>query len=533
MESGAEFANRPGFLRLMNALKPRAPFQLLIMSEVSRLGREQIETAWALKQLSTAGVRCFSYLDDKELLMESATDKFLLSAVIFAAEIEREKARQRVTDSMMRKARQGFVTGGRCYGFVNREIRDPAGRRSHVEREINETEATIVREMFAHCAAGEGLKTIAKALNARGVPPSQPRRGAILGGWAPSAIRSIFYRRTYLGEVRYGMTKKRDAWGQRRTKRRPAHEVIVVQQPAWRIISDSEWQAAHARLDAVRDFYFAGTRGNPFGRPALGDPAKYLLTNLAYCGCCGGALRARRRPEARHFYGCAGYHHRGRTICTNNRDVPMLLADAELVGALLEDVLDETIVSEAVDEAVLLLQSDAPADQIAAIECELETVNAERARLVAAIAAGGALDELLQAAPGTRSAAGDPREAERDRLRAERRLGAVQADQLRDELMALADSWRAVLLDDPLHARAIVSNLLIGRHHHADVDRRVDVDRRGHAGGIVRARAGERKSGQICVPVGLARPEGLEPPAYRFEACRSIQLSYGRDRLRL
>jgi hypothetical protein len=27
----------------------------------------------------------------------------------------------------------------------------------------------------------------------------------------------------------------------------------------------------------------------------------------------------------------------------------------------------------------------------------------------------------------------------------------------------------------------------------------------------------------------LVRPEGLEPPAYRFEACRSIQLSYGRS----
>ena len=49
--SGAEFANRPGFLRLMNALKPRAPFQALIMSEESRLGREAIETAYALKQL--------------------------------------------------------------------------------------------------------------------------------------------------------------------------------------------------------------------------------------------------------------------------------------------------------------------------------------------------------------------------------------------------------------------------------------------------------------------------------------------------
>jgi DNA invertase Pin-like site-specific DNA recombinase len=46
--SGAEFANRPGFLRLMNALKPRAPFQVLVMSEESRLGREAIETAYAL-----------------------------------------------------------------------------------------------------------------------------------------------------------------------------------------------------------------------------------------------------------------------------------------------------------------------------------------------------------------------------------------------------------------------------------------------------------------------------------------------------
>lgn len=103
--SGAEFATRTGFLRLMNALKPRAPFSALIMSEVSRLGREQIEMAYALKQLSVAGVRCFSYLEDRELLMESATDKFLLGAVTFAADLEREKARQRTYDALLRKAK--------------------------------------------------------------------------------------------------------------------------------------------------------------------------------------------------------------------------------------------------------------------------------------------------------------------------------------------------------------------------------------------------------------------------------------------
>src|SRR5262249_52249935 len=64
--SGAEFVKRPGFLRLMNALKPKPPFQILIMSEESRLGREQIETAYALNQIITTGVRVFYYLENRE-----------------------------------------------------------------------------------------------------------------------------------------------------------------------------------------------------------------------------------------------------------------------------------------------------------------------------------------------------------------------------------------------------------------------------------------------------------------------------------
>jgi len=114
--SGAESANRPGFLRLMNALKPRPPFQVLIMSEESRLGREAIETAYALKQLVTAGVRVFFYLEDRERTLDSPTDKIMLSLTAFADELEREKARQRTYDAMLRKAKAGHVTGGRVFG---------------------------------------------------------------------------------------------------------------------------------------------------------------------------------------------------------------------------------------------------------------------------------------------------------------------------------------------------------------------------------------------------------------------------------
>ncbi len=46
----------------MNALKPTPSFQVLVMSEESRLGREAIETAYAVKQLISAGVQVWFYL---------------------------------------------------------------------------------------------------------------------------------------------------------------------------------------------------------------------------------------------------------------------------------------------------------------------------------------------------------------------------------------------------------------------------------------------------------------------------------------
>jgi DNA invertase Pin-like site-specific DNA recombinase len=102
--SGAEFLKRPDFLRLMNALKPRPCLQVLMMSEVSRLGREQIETAYAMKQITEAGVAVWSYLDDRRRVLDPAMDKVMLSLVNVADEVERERARARTYDAMRRKA---------------------------------------------------------------------------------------------------------------------------------------------------------------------------------------------------------------------------------------------------------------------------------------------------------------------------------------------------------------------------------------------------------------------------------------------
>jgi DNA invertase Pin-like site-specific DNA recombinase len=49
-------------------------------------------------------VRMFFYLEDRERTLDSPIEKIMLSLTAFADELEREKARQRTRDAMVRKA---------------------------------------------------------------------------------------------------------------------------------------------------------------------------------------------------------------------------------------------------------------------------------------------------------------------------------------------------------------------------------------------------------------------------------------------
>jgi site-specific DNA recombinase len=249
--SGAEFANRPGFLRLMNALKPRPAFQVLVMSEESRLGREAIATAYALKEIVQAGVRLFFYLEDRERTLDGPTDKIMLSLTAFADELEREKARQRTYDAMLRKARAGHVTGGRVFGYDNVEIAGPDGKRAHVRRQINQAEAGIVRRIFDECAQGMGYSRIAKGLNAEHVACPRPQQGRP-AGWSPSTVHEILKRPIYRGQIVWNQTRKRDQWGRTDATARPAGEWITIDAPELRIVTDAQWTAARERLNGTK-----------------------------------------------------------------------------------------------------------------------------------------------------------------------------------------------------------------------------------------------------------------------------------------
>jgi DNA invertase Pin-like site-specific DNA recombinase len=194
--SGAEWQHRHGFNGLIAVLDPHPPFQVLIVSELSRIGRDTVRTPYFVQQIEEAGVAVWGYLSDQRISLADESSEIHTIFNSLAASFERRRASQRTRDALKRRAEQGYVTGGKCYGYLN--VRDGA----FVKRVIDPDEAAVIRRIFEMYASGAGMVTIAHRLNDEGVRPPRSR------GWAPSGIREMLYRGAYRGEVTWGKLQK-------------------------------------------------------------------------------------------------------------------------------------------------------------------------------------------------------------------------------------------------------------------------------------------------------------------------------------
>jgi DNA invertase Pin-like site-specific DNA recombinase len=341
--SGADFVDRSGFLKLMNALKPRPAFDVLIMTEVSRLGREQIKTSRALQEITGAGVIVWMAHEGRECRLESAMDKAILGFQTFGAELEREKASSRTHSALEQKFLAGHVTGGRCFGYRNVDVLsdtpDVHGRRKrlYVRREVHKEESAVIVRIFEMYAAGRGLNTIAKTLNDERATCPKPTRGRPPG--SPSSVREALYRRDYKGEIVWNKSEKKyRADGKKHQRRRPESERKTRQDESLRILTDEQWQAAHVRLSEIRDYALRLRGGklaagpppvdvNSPGRRPAAARVPFLLSGLSKC-MCGSGFEAFRRPwQDTYFYYCAAHRRKGETICP--RDIKLLMEVAD------------------------------------------------------------------------------------------------------------------------------------------------------------------------------------------------------------
>jgi site-specific DNA recombinase len=465
--SGAEFSARPGLVAMM-AAAAQAEFNTLIISEDSRIGREQIETAWVLKQLDMSGVTVVAYSDGRERTVTTPIDKIMRSFNAFADEQERERARQRTHAAMIRKAQMGHVTGGRVFGYTNVSVYASNDARQHGEpthkvHQINEPEAVVVRRIFALIGEGYGLKTVAKTLNGEGVPTPRPQLGRP-AGWVASSLLAILQRDQYRGEIVYNKTRKRDAWGQQNQQPRPESEWIRVPMPHLRIVTDEQWECAQQQRASKRKVFGPKTSGRLQHGPTDGGESKYLLPGLARCAGCNGTIHVRSRSHGRqraHHYGCSANHARGSKICANSAVVPMADADAAIINSIESAVMNGAVVERTARLVRERLQSWQP------------TATASRSTLVAEAALVEVeisnVMRFIRTGVQSKAVAAELAELESKLFAIEKRISACDAHvavridaDFDARVAAKIRDWRTVLAGNVAPTRALLRKLLDG-----------------------------------------------------------------------
>jgi site-specific DNA recombinase len=277
------------------------------------------------------------------------------------------------------------------YGYVNVRGAD------HVEREIVDAEAAVIRRIFHGVAEGAGYAKVAQRLNHDGVPGPRLRR------WAMTCVREMIHRDLYRGRIVYGKTQWIDRGGTEVKQRRPESEWLVLDAEPLRIVPEALWHAAHARVGRTRAAYLRTTGGRLYGRPEGGLDAKHLLSGFVVCGECLGGMHAIRRTSQRGrprvYYMCN--NHRVNHACTNALSVHVPALDDAVLTVLRRDVLTSDIVEATVQRAMELarLEPAAYAERHQRLTSEAQRLGEEIARLADGIA-GGPLSSLVEALKG-------------------------------------------------------------------------------------------------------------------------------------
>jgi site-specific DNA recombinase len=453
--SGAEFVNRPGLLRLQLALRPKPDFDVLLVRDLDRIGRESIETSYVLKQFVDAGVTVIEYSTGKELLLDSPTDKLMLAIGTFGGEQERAMASARTRAAMVRLVQQGRSSGGTCYGYdvistlkggkrVTGKVKlEEQALVESVVWEINPAQAEVVTRIFQLFADGHGRQNIAKILNGEGI------KAATGKSWDSAVVRQIIHRDVYRGVIVWGKSKRVKRGGTSKIVKVTV-EPIVVERPELRIVSDLLWDAAHARRKSREAGQLRAADGKLAGHPTA---SPYLLTRLSKCGVCGSALfvkkgRTHIDGSTAAAYKCiAARSHR----CQNTGGLDV----AETDKAVLQVVEHEILQADAINRTLDLQIADAAhlAEQRDRLKAEIAALDAEIGRLVD-LAASGSAGVLA----GLKS-----RETKRADLAAQAEHVDGQSRAAQVDRQALAEAltdWRKKLSESPLIARQILSKLL-------------------------------------------------------------------------
>lgn len=350
--------DRPGYLRL---LADSDRFDVIVVDDLSRLSRDSIEVAQAIRRLTFRGVRVVGASDGTDTGRKGHKAEVGLRGIM--SELYLSDLADKTHRGLAGKALAGKSAGGLPYGYRVTET----GHRA-----IDEAQANVVRRIFAGYLSGLTARELAAALNRDGIP--SPRNST----WAMSAIHGdtrrgigILANPIYAGQQVWNRSRwvKHPDTGRRVRQERDASEHVTTLHPELAIVDGATWEAVQRRL-----------RAHSRNTGTTGRPPKHLLSGLLRCGECGGAMVA----IDRYRYGCAAAKDRG--TCHSRVRVARSVAEDALLAGVREQLLSDSAFRDFQKAAAAELKRQAPDAEAA--KRRLAKAREERDNIMAAIRAG-------------------------------------------------------------------------------------------------------------------------------------------------
>ncbi len=288
--------DRPAFQEMMNDIS-YGKINCVIVKDLSRLGREYIETGRYLRRIFPAyGVRFIAINDNIDTLKDSNTDDLIMSIKNIMNDSYCRDISVKTRSALETKRNNGDYVGAcTIYGYKKDEE-----NKNHLV--IDEYASKIVQDIFKMKIEGISAARIADELNRMGVlSPIEYKKNKGLphpsGGyadkdnakWSATTIIRILKDETYTGVLLQGkqstynyklknlINKPVSEW----VRKEDTHEAIVKKHD----------------FDLVQRIMQLDTRTSP------NKTNVYLFSGILICGCCGNRMTRKSVPyKGKNYY---------------------------------------------------------------------------------------------------------------------------------------------------------------------------------------------------------------------------------------
>ena len=363
--------DRPMLAQVRELVRARE-IDALIFYAVDRLGRNQTDLYILVDEMEKNAVQIVCVTEPFD---SSAMGKLIMSVRAYAAEVEREKIKERTVRGKRQTAAEGKMPGGGGYNLYGYRYVKRVGKRHEDlcggKREIDSDTAPVVQQMF-RWVGDEGLTLgdVARRLMDRGIPAA--KGGTI---WAPGVISTILRNRAYVGETNaFRMTSvapktRRSATLTAKTSNRatPREQWVSIPGATPALVDADLFERVQERLR----YNLQHARRNAH--------RTYLLSSHLRCEVCDStytASHARVNGKDHFYYRCGASNKAAMRQRCGSLSLRMAATD-DAIWAYVRSILEDPA------QIVAELEAQRAAQGTNDVERDLEAISEQLAKLAA------------------------------------------------------------------------------------------------------------------------------------------------------